>query len=85
MGFLGVVRDDPEGIISIVEMLKDNLDRGYAPIPQPEQVSFRETVNVMIEKILSHKDKVETSGQLIINLYDDLLDELMNAGLGEFM
>ena len=66
-------------------MLKDNLDRGHAPAPTPDQVQFRAIVNSTIEKILSHEKDVKKSGGIIIDLYDDLLDDMIVAGLGGFM
>ena len=85
MCFMGMVRDDPERIISMTKMLKDNLDRGHAPAPTPDQAPFRKIMDSTIEKILSHEKDVKKSGGIIIDLYDDLLDEMINAGLGGFM
>jgi hypothetical protein len=80
--FLYIVKDDPEAIMSLVTIMKKNFEQGKVPNPTPGQIPFRKAVVAMIEKILSHKNKIEENRQLIVDLYDDLLDELINAGLG---
>jgi hypothetical protein len=86
MGFLFGVKDDPRGIISIVKIMQENIKRGYLPEPtSPGQISSRKCLPGLIEKILFYEDKVEENGQVIIDIYDDLLDELVNSGLTDFM
>ena len=85
MTFLLNAKNRPKKIIDMVKLMEINLRQRFVPDPMPEQVPSREAVAVMIEKILSHENKIEENGDLIISLYDDLLEELPNAGMREFM
>lgn len=77
------VANDPEGILRMTRMLKENIERGHVPEPTQGQKSYRKSVDAMIAGILSYEGRLKEKGvgQKLIDFYDDLVDEMINAGL----